>query len=103
MRGKITIEIDFENGNEPVIELKIPNLPEDIRDSILKNFIEKWEHGEKRLFMSTHGDPEWRNGFKYFRIAWIEKEQDLLVNGLTKSQFLGAVQVASSQQTDGPI
>jgi len=71
MKGRVTVEIDFDNENQPVIELKIPNLPEDTRDSILKNFVEKWEHGAKRLFMSVLGDPVWTGGFRYYRISWI--------------------------------
>jgi hypothetical protein len=40
MQSKITIEIDFENGNEPVIQI-IYRQSDDIRDKLIRAFIER--------------------------------------------------------------
>ena len=40
MNSKITIEVDFENGNEPVIQI-ISRNSDDIRDKLIRFFIER--------------------------------------------------------------
>lgn len=40
MQSKITIEVDFDNNNEPVIQLLVRST-DDIRDKLLRNFIER--------------------------------------------------------------
>jgi hypothetical protein len=40
MQSKITIEVDFENGNEPVIQI-ISRNTDDIRDKLIRFFIER--------------------------------------------------------------
>lgn len=43
MKSRITIEVDFENGNEPIIQiLLVPS--DDVRDNLLKKFIENLNH-----------------------------------------------------------
>ncbi|HRP33531.1 MAG TPA: hypothetical protein PKV73_16665 [Agriterribacter sp.] len=40
MKSRITIEVDFENGNEPVIQI-ISRNSDDIRDNLIKAFYQK--------------------------------------------------------------
>lgn len=40
MQSKITIEIDFENGNEPILQI-ICRDSDDIRDKLIKAFLQK--------------------------------------------------------------
>lgn len=40
MKSRITIEVDFENGNEPVIQILSRN-SDDIRDNLIKAFYQK--------------------------------------------------------------
>ena len=40
MQSKITIEVDFENGNEPVIQI-ISRNTDDIRDKLIRFFFER--------------------------------------------------------------
>lgn len=40
MKSRITIEVDFDNGNEPVIQILSRN-SDDIRDRLIKSFYQK--------------------------------------------------------------
>lgn len=40
MNSKITIEINFDNGNEPVIQIIFRN-SDDVRDKLIKSFLER--------------------------------------------------------------
>lgn len=40
MKSRITIEVDFENGNEPVIQILSRN-SDDIRDNLIKSFYQR--------------------------------------------------------------
>ena len=40
MKSRITIEVDFNNGNAPVIQILQAN-SDDVRDNLLKNFCEQ--------------------------------------------------------------
>jgi hypothetical protein len=42
MKSKITIEIDFENGNQPIIQI-LHRKSDDVRDKLLQSFIEKFD------------------------------------------------------------
>jgi hypothetical protein len=39
MKSRLTIEIDFEDGNKPVIEMKYES-SDDVRDKLIKAFME---------------------------------------------------------------
>lgn len=39
MKSRITIEVDFENNNRPVIQI-LQSESDDVRDNLLKNFLE---------------------------------------------------------------
>jgi hypothetical protein len=43
MQSKITIEVDFENGNEPIIQI-ISRQSDDVRDKLIRYFIELLGH-----------------------------------------------------------
>jgi hypothetical protein len=43
MNSKITIEIDFEKGNLPIIQV-LHRKSEDVRDSLIGNFIQHLDH-----------------------------------------------------------
>lgn len=40
MKSRITIEVDFSNGNEPVIQILSRN-SDDVRDNLIKSFYQK--------------------------------------------------------------
>lgn len=40
MKSRITIEVDFDNGNEPVIQI-ISRNSDDVRDNLIKSFYQK--------------------------------------------------------------
>lgn len=39
MKSRITVEIDFENGNEPIMQVHYRQ-SDDVRDKLIKNFFE---------------------------------------------------------------
>lgn len=43
MKSRITIEVDFNNNNQPVIEVYLVDT-EDVRDRLLRAFFQKLEH-----------------------------------------------------------
>jgi hypothetical protein len=66
MTSRITIGIDFENNNQPVIQIIHPLESDDVRDNLLKNFLQslqgssswlkiQWQdrhrEGEARIFI----------------------------------------------------
>lgn len=48
MTSRITIEVDFENNNEPVIQILQPVDSDDVRDKLLKHFLQSL-HGSSWL------------------------------------------------------
>jgi hypothetical protein len=64
LQSKITIEIDYENNNEPVIQI-IAKDSEDIRDGLIKSFYQKlggssWCKIRFAQDLSDSSDPEKR-------------------------------------------
>lgn len=48
MKSRITIEVDFDNGNQPI--LKIVNQDsEDVRDNLLRSFLQSLNHSSRWL------------------------------------------------------
>lgn len=43
MKSRITIEVDFDNGNMPVIQILSRN-SDDVRDNLLKSFLQSLQH-----------------------------------------------------------
>jgi hypothetical protein len=77
MQSKITIEIDFENGNEPVIQI-ISRQSDDIRDKLIRAFIERLGGNSwcKIYCQHTvgHDEPEERR-FRRWKISPITNAQ----------------------------
>ncbi len=55
MKSRLTIEVDFDNHNEPVIQI-IRQSSDDTRDSILHNFIEKRSQVHRWLRIEYKGE-----------------------------------------------
>ena len=49
MKSRITIEVDFDNDNEPVIQILHDADTEDVRDALIRNFLHKFEGISKWL------------------------------------------------------
>lgn len=43
MKSKITIEVDFENGNRPVIQV-LSRKSDDVRDNLISSFLQSLQH-----------------------------------------------------------
>lgn len=43
MRSKVTIEVDFSNGNQPVLQI-IRRKSDDVRDNLIQSFIQSLGH-----------------------------------------------------------
>lgn len=63
MQSRMTIEVDFENGNQPVIQILRRN-SHDVRDQLVSAFFERLEHGStwakikfKDYFIGEPGGP----------------------------------------------
>ena len=46
MKSRITIEVDFENGNMPVIQVLQQN-SDDVRDNLIKSFLQSLQHSSR--------------------------------------------------------
>ncbi len=68
MKSRITIEVDFDNGNEPTIVLNLYR-SDDVRDKLLDSFINKFAH--QRSWCKAFYMGENLNG-KYYHITPIE-------------------------------
>lgn len=80
MKSRITIEVDFDNGNEPVIVLNL-HKSDDVRDKLLASFIEKFAH--QRSWCKVHYMGENSNGNQY-NIIPIEPKDFVEQGGLMK-------------------
>lgn len=43
MKSRISIEVDFENNNQPVIQI-LSNDSDDVRDKLIKSFLQGLQH-----------------------------------------------------------
>lgn len=71
MKSRITIEVDFDNGNAPVIQILSRN-SDDVRDNLIKSFYQKlgsssWCKIEFRQDIVNHDD--YNEGFKRIFIS----------------------------------
>lgn len=55
MKSRITIEVDFENKNRPVIQV-LRAYSDDVRDTLLGNFIETLKHGHQWCKVEYKGE-----------------------------------------------
>ena len=77
MNSKITIEIDFENGNEPVIQI-ISRKSDDIRDKLISLFLERlggFSSWCKITCVTSSVSEEPIKNFQKWRISPIRKTQ----------------------------
>jgi len=70
MNSRITIELDLDNNNESYIKVKSA-FSDDLRDKILRNFIEAFGHQNGWMRFEYTGTDELDN--KYYRISNIRK------------------------------
>lgn len=86
MKSRITIEVDFENGNEPIIQI-ISKVSDDVRDNLIKAFYQKLGSSSwcKIVFNAHHTDHEHpENDFKRISITPIpelklKEEADIML------------------------
>lgn len=63
MTSRITIEVDFENGNQPVIQIISPIDSDDVRDKLIKSFLQSFQGLSSWLtidFQERHREGEMR-------------------------------------------
>lgn len=63
MKSRITIEVDFDNDNEPVIQIISPAESDDVRDKLIQNFLGRLGYTSswlKLVFSQRHRDGEAR-------------------------------------------
>jgi len=103
MKSRITIEVDFSNGNEPVIQILSRN-SDDIRDNLIKAFYQKLGNSSWCRILFTQDEMNPVNpelNFKRITISPIpqedlKKQADIMLEQYKmdeewKSQHLGQV------------
>lgn len=63
MKSRITIEVDFDNGNQPIIQILHPIDSDDVRDKLISQFLQPMSHGSNWLIIEPqkkHRDGEAR-------------------------------------------
>lgn len=100
MKSRITIEVDFDNGNEPTIMVNL-HRSDDVRDKLLQSFIEKFAHQRAWCKAFYMGDN--MNG-KFFHITPIEPkdfvEQGKLMTLLGHDYFPQKSETRNEPQKD---
>lgn len=97
MQSKITIEVDFENGNEPVIQI-ISRQSDDIRDKLIRFFIERLGHSSSwcKIYCTTTYEGE-VDRFQKWKISPIKPEQfSEEANAMLIQDKLNKVETATS-------
>lgn len=61
MKSRITIEVDFDNANTPVIKI-VHQKSEDVRDSLIGNFLQHLDHGSISRWMKIEYKGETDSG-----------------------------------------
>lgn len=105
MQSKITIEIDFENGNEPVIQI-ISRQSDDIRDKLIRAFIERLGGNSWcKIYCQQaigHDEPEERR-FQRWKISPITnsqlKEEGEAMIAQQKVEFLYSAGIVDTSNT----
>jgi len=59
MKSRISIEIDFENGNQPVIQI-LARTSDDVRDSLIQAFLQSLQHTSRWCKIEYLGE-SWNN------------------------------------------
>lgn len=77
MDSKITIEVDFDNGNLPVLQV-LHKSSDDVRDKIVGNFIQHLDHTSISRWLKIEYDGERSDGAKFWKISPISSSVDEL-------------------------
>lgn len=64
MKSRITIEVDFENSNQPVIKI-LSNDSDDVRDSLIKSFLQGLGHQSRWCRIEYKGQVSGGNPLDY--------------------------------------
>jgi hypothetical protein len=81
MKGRITIEVDFDNYNEPYIQIICPADSEDVRDKLIQNFAAKLGNTSKWLTLefASHRDGEARMIIRPIWPGQLENEAKIMI------------------------
>lgn len=79
MKSRLTIEVDFDNGNEPYIRCFLDHESDDVRDKLLKSFFQSLGHSSHELTVK-YAEPQ-NNGTVIIFIKPV-KPEDLRKQGL---------------------
>lgn len=55
MKSRITIEVDFENGNLPVIQI-LRKDSDDVRDKLISSFLQSFQHSSRWIKIEYGGE-----------------------------------------------
>lgn len=64
MLSRITIEVDFENGNMPVIQI-MQQHSDDVRDALLASFLQSLGHTSRWATLEYQNHIDDKNGFRH--------------------------------------
>jgi hypothetical protein len=88
MKSRITIEVDFQNGNEPTIQILSRN-SDDVRDNLIRSFYQKLGNSSwcKIWFKQDHWEDNNPNDERSFKRIYItpipqedlKKEADIML------------------------
>lgn len=73
MTSRITIEVDFDNNNQPYIQVLHPIESDDVRDKLIKQFLQKLGHTSS--WLKIHWSEKHREGEARVIIEPITPEQ----------------------------
>lgn len=98
MKSRITVEVDFENGNRPILQL-IRKHSDDTRDSLINAFLEGRGHQSRWLRIEYKGDV--LDGGSRFHINVIgtndlPEESELMQATLRASESVDPVDIPSN-------
>lgn len=85
MKSRITIEVDFENGNLPIIQI-LSRESDDVRDNLIRQFLQSLQHTSRWVrieYIDEHASKEdsksvWRWHLKPITPKELSKEISLM-------------------------
>lgn len=84
MNSRITIEVNFEDNNQPYIQILHPVDSDDVRDKLIKQFLQKLGHTSSWL-----------------KIHWSEKHREgearVIIEPITPAQLAGESKIMTEQ------
>ena len=92
MKSRITIELDFDNGNSPFIQV-LQRDSDDVRDSLIKNFFEQLSYGSTWGIISCEGYTEDAKRWRIFPIPIpsLKEQAEVMLeqHRISQPQFAG--------------